>query len=85
MLRLFLRLLEILEASIERVRKSRFEDNGRAVKDYNRFRANFNKIIKQEFFIAKDFSEHVIGYCTTKYNKQFGKLKKYVEKVKQGE
>ena len=65
--------------------RSIFGDNGRAAKEYNRFRSTFNKIIKQDFFIAKDFAELVINYCNNKYKKQFEKIKKYVEKVKQGD
>lgn len=84
MLRLFLRLLEILEASIEKSGRSVFGDNGRAIKEYNRFRFTFNRIIKQDFFIAKDFAELVINYCNNKYKKQFDVIRKYVEKVKQG-
>jgi HSP90 family molecular chaperone len=84
MLRLSSRLLEILEASISRVRKSIFEDSGRAVKEFTRFKSTLHKILKREYFVVKDFVEHIINYCSSKYKKQFTKLQKYVERVKEG-
>lgn len=47
MLRLSSRLIEILEASITKVRKSVFEDAGRAIKEFNRFKIMLNKIVKR--------------------------------------
>ena len=74
-----------MEASIERVRLSIFDDNGKADSDFNKFKSTLNKIIKQEFFSSRNFVAHVLSYTINKYNKQFVKLKKYIDRVKQGD
>jgi len=34
---------------------------------------------------VRDFVEYIINYCNNKYEKQFGRIEKYIEKVEQGE
>ena len=55
------------------------------MREYKRFQTTFNKIIKQDFFVAKDFAHHVLTYTTYKYNRQAEKLRKYVHRVHQGD
>ncbi len=85
MLRLSSRVCEILEGSLARVQKSVFDDNGRSLKEFARFKSTLNKILKREYFIVKDFVEHVLAYATHKFARQFGKLRKYLERVELGD
>ncbi len=66
--------MEILEASIERVHRSVFDDNGKADKEFTRFKSTLNKIITQENFNSQDFVAHIISYTNNKYNKQIAKI-----------
>jgi len=55
------------------------------VREHKKFQTTFNKIIKQDFFVAKDFVHHVLSYTTNKYNRQAEKLRRYVYRVQQGD
>jgi hypothetical protein len=68
-----------------RVRKSVFEDNGRASREFLRFKSSLNKILKREYFVVRDFVDHILSYCSNKFRKQFNKLKKYIERLQQGD
>lgn len=41
------RVMELLEASINRVRKGIFDENGRSDREYVRFKVNLHRILKQ--------------------------------------
>jgi hypothetical protein len=68
-----------------RVRKGVFDDGGRTAREYTRFKSTLNKILKRDYFVVRDFVDHVLSYCTGKYRRQFAKLRKYVERVEQGD
>lgn len=85
MLRLSSRVIELLEASLARVRKGIFDEGGRSGRDLTRFKVMLHKIMKREPLMLCDYASCVIGYTTSKFIRQLAKIEKYIEKVSQGE
>lgn len=46
-MRLSSRIIELLEASVARVRKGIFDEGGRASKDFTRFKLALHKLLKR--------------------------------------
>ena len=85
MMRLFARVIEILESSIERTRNSLFNENGRLSIDFARLKKNLHKIIQQSSIELVEFARVIINFAKNKYKRQIFKIKNYLQKLKDGE
>lgn len=75
----------MLEASTSRVRKSVFDESGRVLREFGRFKAMLGEIVKRPQLSARDYCEYIINFTAKKFTKQANKLQKYLEKIEQGE
>ena len=55
MLRFSSRVIEILEASMSKIRKTVFDDSGRVQREFARFKVMLNKILKRETLNVKEY------------------------------
>ena len=85
MMRLSGRLLEILETSVDRVRKTLFGENGKLSINFARFKKNLHRMIKEDFIDLLEFSKLVIVFCRNKYRKQITKIKTYLKRLENGD
>ncbi len=84
MLRFSSRLIEILEASMAKIRKSIFDDCGRVLREFARFKVMINKILKRASLNVKEYCEYIVNFTNKKYIKQVNKIQMYLEKVELG-
>jgi hypothetical protein len=70
---------------MSKIRKTVFDDSGRVLREFARFKVMINKILKRDSFNIKEYCEYIISFTAKKYVKQVGKIQKYLEKVEQGE
>lgn len=74
MQRLSSRVIELLDASLARVRKGIFDEGGRSARELTRFKVTLHKIMKREPFLLSDYASCVIGYTTSKFIRQLAKI-----------
>lgn len=84
-MRLSGRLIEIVEASVERVRKSLFSEGGKLSIEFARFKKALHKIIKESYIDLADFSTLFITFSRSKYRKQVSKIKSYLKRLEVGD
>lgn len=85
MMRLYVRLLEIVEQSVDRVRKSLFNENGRLTIDFSRFKKSLHKKIASELIDLGEFAKLFINFSRGKYRKQIAKIKTYLKRLELGD
>ena len=78
MLRFSSRLIEMLEASMAKIRKSVFDDCGRVLREFARFKLMINKILKRASLNVKEYCEYIINFTYRKYIKQVNKIQMYL-------
>ena len=71
-------MVELLEASLARVRKGIFDEGGRSGRDLAGFKVTLHKILKKKPFDINDFAACVIGFTTPKFTRQLAKIEKYI-------
>jgi hypothetical protein len=55
------------------------------LREFARFKAMLNKILKSEIINLKDYCEYILNFTDSKYLRQINRIQKYLQKVEQGE
>lgn len=84
-MRLSARIMQILQTSIDKTRHSLFNENGKSSIDFARFKKSLHKIIQQNPIQLAQFVKLIVNFSKNKYRRQITRIKKYLQKLKDGE